>query len=158
MGAVHAHRLSEGGVALAWDTGQQEASCLFRGDWVLLVQATGGQASLVWAKGIRGLSAMCASCTIYRWQGQTAVVVSEARGRHGLPPLGACEWAPPATPITSGAGKEKKKKKKKKGPATKYHMLLLSLRWKHTCPAASLPNALGDAQTLGHCPFPRPYN
>ena len=21
-----------------------------------------------------------------------------------------------------------------------------------------LPNALGDPQTLGHCPFPRPYN
>ena len=32
------------------------SSCLFRGDWVLFVQATGGQAPLVLAKGIRGLS------------------------------------------------------------------------------------------------------
>ena len=31
---------------------------MFRGDWALLVQATSGQAPLVWAKGIRGLSAM----------------------------------------------------------------------------------------------------
>ena len=33
---------------------QKEASCSYRGDVVLLVQATSGQASLVWAKGIRG--------------------------------------------------------------------------------------------------------
>ena len=31
---------------------------MFRGDWALLVQATSGQAPLVWAKGIRGLSVM----------------------------------------------------------------------------------------------------
>ena len=36
---------------------QQKASCLFRGDWAFLVQAMSGQAPLVWAKGIRGLSA-----------------------------------------------------------------------------------------------------
>ena len=35
-----------------------EASCSFRGNWALLVQAAGGQAPLVWAKGIRGLSVM----------------------------------------------------------------------------------------------------
>ena len=46
---------------------------------------------------------------IHRWQGQTAAVVSEARGRHGLPPLGACEWAPPSTPVTSGVAKEEKR-------------------------------------------------
>ena len=37
--------------------GLQEASCSLKGDWVLLVQATSGQAPLVWAKDIRGLSA-----------------------------------------------------------------------------------------------------
>ena len=34
--------------------GQQEVSCSFRGDWVLLVQATGGHAPLVWAKALGG--------------------------------------------------------------------------------------------------------
>ena len=45
-----------------------------------------------------------ASSTMYRWQGQTMAVASEARGRRGLPPLGACEWAPPEAPVTSGIG------------------------------------------------------
>lgn len=49
-----------------------------------------------------------ASCRIYTWQGQTVEVISEARGRHGLTPLGACEWAPPVTPGTSGVGKKGK--------------------------------------------------
>ena len=70
---------------------------------------------------------------IYRWQGQTMAVVSEARGINGLPPLEACEWAPPATPVTSGVGK----KEKNEGTATKDHTLLLSLPWEHTCPAAA---------------------
>ena len=39
--------------------GQLEASWSFRGDWALLVQAIGGLAPVVWAKGIRGLSVMC---------------------------------------------------------------------------------------------------
>lgn len=48
-------------------------------------------------------------------------------------PLGKCQWAPPVTPITSGVGK----KRKKEGNANKHHMLLLSLPWDHTCPAAT---------------------
>ena len=36
----------------------REVSCSLMGDWVLLVQANSVQAPLVWAKGIRGLSAM----------------------------------------------------------------------------------------------------
>ena len=40
------------------------------------------------------------------YKGQTFVL--EARGRHGLPPLGAYKWAPPATPVTSGVGKKEK--------------------------------------------------
>ena len=51
-----------------------------------------------------------ASYTIYRWQAQTMAVVSEARGRRDLPPLGACEWAPPATSVTSGVVKKEKKR------------------------------------------------
>ena len=50
-----------------------------------------------------------ASCMIYRQQGQITVVISETRGRCGLPPPGACEWAPTAAPVTSGVGKKKKK-------------------------------------------------
>ena len=73
-----------------------------------------------------------ASCTIYRWQGQTVVVISEKRGRCGFPPLGTCEWAPPATPVISGVGK-----RKKEGTATKHHTLLTSLPWEHTRPAAA---------------------
>ena len=43
----------------------QEASCSFKGDWELLVQATSGLAPLVWAKGIRWLSVMeCLPSTI----------------------------------------------------------------------------------------------
>ena len=49
----------------------REASCLCLRDWVLLVQPTGGQAPLMWAKGIRGQSVMqcspstthCCSCS-----------------------------------------------------------------------------------------------
>ena len=36
---------------------QREASCSFKGDEALLVQSSGGQAPIVWAKGMRGLSA-----------------------------------------------------------------------------------------------------
>ena len=41
----------EGGAALCR---LQVTRSSFRGDWALLVQTTGGQAPLVWAKGIRG--------------------------------------------------------------------------------------------------------
>ena len=60
------------------------------------------------------------------------MVVLEARGRHGLSTLGACEWAPPAAPVTSGVGK----RKKKKGIATKHHTLLHSRPWEYIHPAA----------------------
>ena len=43
---------------------------------------------------------------IYRQQGQTVMVISEARGRHGLPPLEAYEWAQPVALVTSGVGKK----------------------------------------------------
>ena len=61
--------------------GLQETECFLCGLWVarhLLcgLRAAGGQAQ-------HG-----ASCVIYRWQGQTTAVISETRGRCGLPPLG----------------------------------------------------------------------
>ena len=88
---------------------------------------------------------------IYRWQGQTSVVISEARRRHGLPPLGACEWAPLAIPVTSGVGK--KEKKRVLQPST-IHRCSRSPENTPTL-QVPLPNALGDAQTFGHSPFPR---
>ena len=43
---------------------QREASCLFMGNWVFLVQATGGQAPLVWTKGIGLSGTWCLPSTI----------------------------------------------------------------------------------------------
>ena len=68
-------------------------------------------------------------------------VISEARRRHGLLPLGACEWAPPETLITSGTGK-----KKKEDTTTKHHTLLLSLPLERTRPEAA------TAKHSGKCP------
>ena len=80
--------LSEGRSPLVQAMGGKKPFAWAIGDWALLVQATGGQAPLVWAKGSRGLR--CAvSYVIYRRQERTVVVVSEARGSHGLPPRGA---------------------------------------------------------------------
>ena len=69
-------------------------------------------------------------CRIWRWQGQTIEVISETGGKHGLPPLGVCEQAPPAAPATTEVSK-------KEGTATECNTLLLPLPWEHTCPATS---------------------
>ena len=82
--------------------GQREASCSVMGDWELFLQATSGQAPLVLAKGIRGLSVTwCLLSTIH-----------------------CHSYSPGNTPAVQ----------------------------------LPLPNALGGAQKLGHCPFPRSYN
>ena len=94
------------------------------------------------------------SCMIYRWQGQTAVVVSEARevsearGRTGLPPLSACEWAPPATPVTSRVGKKEKKR------ALQPSIICYCSHSPGNTPTLQLPlpKPLVGGQTLGHCP------
>ena len=119
--------------------------------WVLLVQAMGDQAPLVWAKGGGVPSVTWCLCMICKQQGQTVVVVSEARERLCLPPLGACEWAPSAAPVTSGVSR-----KRALQPSTTHYCshapgntLALQL---------PLQNTLGSTQTLDHCPFPRPYN
>ena len=66
-----------------------------------------------------------ASRTFSGQQGQTA-----ARRGCGLPPLGACEWAPPE-------GLAKKQTNKQKGTTSKHYALLLSFPWKLTCCAAA---------------------
>ena len=95
-----------------------------------------------------------ATCTIYRWQGQTTAVISEARGRHGLPPLVACEWAPPSTPVTSGVGKKEKKR------SLQPNTISYCSYSPGNTPTLQLPlpNALGNAQMLDHYSIPRPYN
>ena len=77
-----------------------------------------------------GLSTWGASCMVYRWQGQTAMLISDSRGRRGLPPLGVREHLPRAGPKTSEGTTEE-------GTVTEHHLLLLSFSWEHTCPAAS---------------------
>jgi len=51
-------------------------------------------------------------------RGQTTAVISETRGRHGLPPPGVCEQPPTVAPVTSEVGK-------KEGTATEHCPLLL---------------------------------
>ena len=128
------------------------------GDWALLVQASGGRAPLVWAKGSGGLGMTWYLLhNLQASETPTVAVVWEARGRHDLPPLGAYERAPPGAPVTSGLAKKKKKKRRNFNQAPKHHTLLLSILWEHTH-QVPLPNSLGSTQTLDHCPFPRPYN
>ena len=85
-----------------------------------------------------------ASCTIHRWQGQTAAVVSEDRGRRGLPSLGTCEWAPPVTPVTSGVAKKEKKR------ALQPSTICCSCHSPGDTPTLQLPlpNALGEPLSL----------
>ena len=70
---------------------------------------------------------------------------------HRVPGGGLHLW--PQSP----QGLEKKKKKKK---ALQPSTICYGSHSPGNTPALQLPlpNALGDVQTLGHCPFPRPYN
>ena len=102
--------------------GRRKASCSFVGDWALLVQATGGQAPLVWAKGIRGLSATW--CLLHELQGTGTDCGSHLRGQRE---------AQFATSGGLGVGSTcdpnhlRGWQKRKEGTATKHHMLMLSL-------------------------------
>ena len=91
---------------------------------------------------------------LYRWPGQTVTVILGARGRHGLLPLGSCEEAPPAAPVTSGVGK------KKRGHCNQAPRIvpLTPLGTPPTPPQLPLPNILGSMQMLDYCPLPRLYN
>ena len=80
-----------------------------------------------------------ASCTIYRWQGQTIAVISDSGDGHDPPPLGVCEQAALAAAVTSEGTTEE-------GTVTEYHLLWLSNPWDHTSPAAA------TAKYTGQCP------
>ena len=54
-----------------------------------------------------------------------------------MPPLGVCEQAPPVTPVTSEVDK-------KEGTATEHHLMLPSLLWEFTCPAATTAKCSGQ--------------
>ena len=95
--------LSEVEVPLAQATGRAKQLSGAMGDQALLMQVMSGQALHVWAKGSRRLSTT--QCLL-QW-GQTTAVNSETRGRRGLLPLGVCEQAPPADPITSEINKKR---------------------------------------------------
>ena len=82
-----------------------------------------------------------ASCMIYIWQEQTLAVISEARGRRGLPPLGACVWAPPATPVTSVVGKKENRWHCNQAP---YAVALT--------PLGTHPHSTCHCQISGQCP------
>ena len=66
------------------------------------------------------------SCTIYRQQGWTMVVISEARRRHGLPPLGA-----------RGPSHHRSLQKKKGGHCNQETHVIALTFWEHTGPAAA---------------------
>ena len=84
--------------------------------------------------------------------GETTTIL-DARGWHGLTPLEVHELARHEAPVTSGVAAEE-------GTATECHLLLLSLTWECTQPAAATAKGSGCCLYLaeGHCHFPEPYN
>ena len=118
------------------------------------MQASCGKAFFCGLRASRGSVRHGVSSMIYKWQGQTMAIISEARGRHGLSPLGASEWDPPETLATSGFDNKEKKRALQPSP----------IRHCSDSPGNTptlqlpLPNTLGGAQTLGHCLFPRAHN
>ena len=88
------------------------------------------------------------------------VVFLEARGRRGLSPLQACEWALPAVPVTSGIDKNKQTNKQTKNRPLEPSNIHYGFHPPGNMPTLqlSLANAVGNAQTFDHCPFPGTYN
>ena len=70
---------------------------------------------------------------VYRWWGKTTTAIIDSRDGHGSLPIGVPEQAPPAVPITS-----------EEGIAIKHKLLLLSLPWEHTHPAAATAKHSGQ--------------
>ena len=86
---------------------------------------------------------------VYRWQGQTTAVITDSRDSRVPLPLGVPERTPPAVPITS-----------EEGIAIKHKLLLLSLPWELTHPAAATAKCsvhLGDLPRA-HYHIPGPCN
>ena len=81
------------------------------------------------------------SCMVYRWRGQTTTFVTDSRDGHAPLPLGVPKQAPPVIPITS-----------EEGTAIKHKLLLLSVPWELTHPAAATAKCSGHLEDL-----PRTY-
>ena len=119
--------------------GLQKASCTFKGDWALLVQATHGQAPLLWAKGIRGLSAIW--CLLHDLQVAGTDHSSRFRGQREA-------WLATTGGLLVGTTSDPShlrgcQKRKKEDIATKHHTLLFSHPWEHTHPVASTAKCSG---------------
>ena len=87
---------------------------------------------------------MGASCVVYRWQGQTTTVISDSSGGHGPFPLGIPEQEPLIATTTSEDITEE-------DTLTEHHLLLFSIPWENTHPAAATAKHSGqcpDAQSL----------
>lgn len=68
-------------------------------------------------------------------------VISDSKDGLGLPPLGVCEQAPLAAPVTSEGTKEE-------GIVTKHRLLLLSLSWELTHGASATAKCSGQCLNL----------
>ena len=90
---------------------------------------------------------------VYKQWGQTTTVISDSRGGPGPPTLGDHEQVLPVALATSEVSTEE-------GTANEHHLLLLSLIWECTQPAAATAKHSGHCQHLpkGHCRFTRPCN
>ena len=78
-----------------------------------------------------------ASCVVWRQWGQTASVIPGSRGGRGSWPLGTPVQKSLAVPTTSEGTTEK-------DIETEHHLLLFSLLWEHTCPAAATAKHFGQ--------------
>ena len=76
------------------------------GDQMPLVRAMGGQAPFVWTKGSRELGATWRLLHNLQVVGTNHSSHFRNQREDGLPPLGVCEQAPPAAPVTSDVSKE----------------------------------------------------
>ena len=122
------------------------------GDQMPLVRAMGGQAPFVWTKGSRELGATWRLLHNLQVVGTNHSSHFRNQREDGLPPLGVCEQAPPAAPVTSEVGK-------KEGTETEHHPLMLSHPWKHTHPAAATAKCSRQCPpVLDHYHFPGPCN
>ena len=97
------------------------------------MQATSGQAPIMWAKGIRGLSATW--CLLHNPQVAMADCGGCLRGQRET-------WITTTGGLCVASTSDPShlrhcQKRKKEGIATKHHMLLLLLPWEHTHPAAA---------------------
>ena len=74
-----------------------------------------------------------ASCMVYRWRGQASTVIIDSRDDHVLLPIEVPKQAPPAVPVTT-----------EEGTAIEHKLLLLSLAWELTHPAAASAKCSGE--------------